>query len=166
MQFEIVPARDEHVPVIVALIKELAVYEKLAHEFEATEAGVRKALFGSKPAAEAVLGFAGSEPAGFALFFQNFSTFKGRPGLYLEDLFVVPSWRRQGLGGLLLRHLAQIAVERGYGRMEWSVLDWNEMALSVYRGIGARVLEDWRICRLTGEALNRFASDEPNRPRP
>jgi GNAT superfamily N-acetyltransferase len=159
MQFQIVPAREEHVSIIIGLIKELAVYEKLAHEVEATEADVRKALFGSKPAAEAVIAFAGREPAGFALFFQNFSTFKGKPGLYLEDLFVVPAWRRRGLGRLLLRHLAQIAVERGYGRMEWSVLDWNEMALSVYRGIGARVLEDWRICRLTGESLERLARD-------
>jgi GNAT superfamily N-acetyltransferase len=113
---------------------------------------------------EALVAHAGGEAVGFALFFQNFSTFKGKPGLYLEDLFVRPEWRKKGLGRELLRRLAGIAVERGYGRMEWSVLDWNEMALRVYRGIGALVLDDWRTCRLTGDALAALGQKHPGDP--
>ena len=125
---------------------------------EATDERLRAALFGSSPAAEAVIAFAGNEPAGFALFFRNFSTFVGKPGLYLEDLFVRPAWRGQGLGLALLAHLAGIAVDRGYGRMEWSVLDWNELALGFYRRLGARPMSDWTTHRLSGDEIRTLAA--------
>lgn len=105
-----------------------------------------------------IIGYAGDEPAGFALYFQSFSTFVGRPGLYLEDIFVKPAWRKQGLGRLLLSRLARIALERGYGRMEWSVLNWNEMALRVYRAAGATPMSDWTVYRLSGDALSTLAA--------
>ncbi len=139
------------------MIKGLAEYEKLSNQVVATEDGLRESLFGANPAAEVVIGYAGEQPAGFALFFHNYSTFLGQRGLYLEDLFVFPEWRGKGLGRQLLAHLARIAVERGCGRMEWSVLDWNEQAMRVYRGIGATPLDDWTICRITGDALHRLA---------
>jgi GNAT superfamily N-acetyltransferase len=154
---EIRPAVERDVPVLLGLIRDLAEYEKLAHQVEATEDGLHRALFGPRPAAEAIIAFAEGEPAGFALFFQNFSTFVGRPGLYLEDLFVRPAFRGRGIGTRLLATLARIAVERNYGRMEWTVLDWNELALGVYRRIGAVPLDDWTVHRLTGDALNRLA---------
>jgi GNAT superfamily N-acetyltransferase len=157
--FSVKVATEQDLPLIFAFIKELAAYEKLAHEVTATEDGLRSALFGPRPAAEVLIGCAGEEPAGFALFFQSFSTFVGRPGLYLEDLFVRPQWRGRGLGSRLLAVLARIAVERDYGRMEWSVLDWNEMALRVYRKIGARPMDEWTVQRLTGDALRRLASE-------
>jgi GNAT superfamily N-acetyltransferase len=157
--FAIQPATERDIPLLLDLIKQLAAYEQLAHEVTATEAGLREALFGPRPAAEALIVRAGTEPVGFALFFQSFSTFLGRPGLYLEDLFVLPAWRGRGLGRQLLRELARIAVERGYGRMEWSVLDWNEVALRVYRSIGARPMDDWTVHRLTGETLRALASE-------
>src|SRR6186997_797510 len=141
--FTIEPATPEDVPLILALITELAEYEKLAHEVTATEPMLREALFCDAPVAHAVI--ARTEkgtPAGFALFFFSFSTFVGRPGLYLEDLFVRPEFRKQGLGRRLLAHLARVAVDRGCGRMEWSVLNWNEMALRVYRGIGATPMDE------------------------
>jgi GNAT superfamily N-acetyltransferase len=158
----IAPARREDVPAILRLIEGLAEYEKLAHEVVATEADLREAMFGTRPSVEVVLAFVetpapASTPVGFALFFHNFSTFLGRPGLYLEDLFVVPEWRGRGVGRRLLAHLAQLAVERNCGRMEWSVLNWNEPAKGFYRRLGAAVMEDWRICRLTGDALARAA---------
>jgi GNAT superfamily N-acetyltransferase len=158
----IAPARREDVPAILRLIEALAAYEKLAHQMVATEADLRDAMFGERASVEVVLAFAEtltstSTPIGFALFFHNFSTFLGRPGLYLEDLFVVPEWRGRGVGRRLLAHLAQLAVQRNCGRMEWSVLDWNEPALGFYRRLGAAVMEDWRICRLTGDALVRVA---------
>ncbi len=139
------------------MIKGLAEYEKLSNQVVATEDGLRESLFGANPAAEVVIGYAGEQPAGFALFFHNYSTFLGQRGLYLEDLFVFPEWRGKGLGRQLLAHLARIAVERGCGRMEWSVLDWNEQAMRVYRGIGATPLDDWTICQITGDALHRLA---------
>lgn len=151
------PARKEDVPIILELIRALGEYEKLSHQVVATEADIREALFGTNPRAEVVLAWAGDRPIGFALFFHNFSTFLGRTGLYLEDLFVVPEWRGRGVGRLLLSHLARIAVERNCGRMEWAVLDWNEPAIGFYKRLGASVLEDWRICRLTGDALVRAA---------
>ena len=159
----IAPARREDVPAILRLIEALAEYEKLTHQMVATEADLREAIFGERPSVEVVLACAeapgtASTPVGFALFFHNFSTFLGRPGLYLEDLFVVPEWRGRGVGRRLLAHLARLAVERNCGRMEWSVLDWNEPAIGFYRRLGASVMEDWRICRLTGDALNRVAS--------
>ena len=154
----IVPAGEKDVPLILQMIKGLAEYERLSHEVVATEASLRESLFGSSPAAEVVLAYVDHEPVGFALFFHNYSTFLGRRGLYLEDLFVVPAWRGHGVGRRLLGHLASIAVERGCGRMEWCVLDWNESAIGFYQRLGARVLDDWRVCRLTGEALSRVAA--------
>ena len=139
------------------MINALAEYERLAHDVVATEDGLREALFGARPFAEVVIGYVGAEPVGFALFFHNFSTFRGAPGLYLEDLFVSPQWRGRGFGRSLLAHLAAVAVERGCHRMEWSVLEWNESAIGFYRRIGARLLDDWRIFRLTGDALRTLA---------
>jgi GNAT superfamily N-acetyltransferase len=126
----------------------------------ATEDDLRRSLFGPRPSAEVILAFAGDEPAGVAVYFQSFSTFVGRPGLYLEDLYVSPRWRGQGLGKQLLVRLAAIAVERGYGRMEWSVLDWNEPALRVYRAIGAEPMDEWTVYRLTGSALEQLADKQ------
>ena len=156
--FRIASVRDEDVPLLRQLISELADYEHLSEQMEATDERLRAALVGSAPAAEAVIGFAGNEPAGFALFFQNFSTFVGKPGLYLEDLFVRPAWRGQGLGLAFLAHLAGIAVDRGYGRMEWSVLDWNELALGFYRRLGARPMSDWTTYRLSGDDIRKLES--------
>ena len=155
----IVPAHENDVPVILQMIKGLAEYEQLSHEVVATEESLRASLFGARPAAEVVLAYSDRTPVGFALYFHNYSTFLGRSGLYLEDLFVVPPWRGRGVGRKLLSHLASIAVERACGRMEWAVLDWNESALGFYQRLGARVLDDWRICRLSGEALSRAAAD-------
>ena len=140
------------------MIEALAEYEKLRHLCVATEAGLRVALFGARPAAEVVLGWEGSTPVAFALFFHNFSTFLGRKGLYLEDLFVQPAFRRRGYGRALLVHLARIAVARDCGRFEWAVLDWNAPALSFYESLGAVLLPDWRINRLTGAALEQLAA--------
>jgi GNAT superfamily N-acetyltransferase len=154
----IAPGTRADVPVILDLIRQLAVYEKLAHEVTATEQVLHDSLFGAKPAAEVLLAYAGNVPIGFAVFFQSFSTFLGKPGLYLEDLYVVPEWRRQGVGKRLLASVAALAVARGCGRFEWAVLDWNEPALRFYKSLGTRVMDDWRICRLTGEALRRVAS--------
>jgi GNAT superfamily N-acetyltransferase len=158
----IIPAREEHVSIILDLIKALADYEKLSHQVVATEDDVRRWLFGTRPAAETILAYVGDEAVGFALFFQNFSTFLGRPGLYLEDLFVRPEWRRHGIGKRLLERLAAIAVERGYGRVEWAVLDWNTPSIDFYRSLGAVPLDDWTVFRLTGDALTRVA--DPSSP--
>jgi len=160
VQFRVERATEHDVGLILRLIKGLAEYERLSHEVVATEAGLRDSLFGHRPAAEVVIGYAGQVPAGFAVFFQNFSTFLGRPGLYLEDLLVVPEWRNQGLGRRLLAHVAKTAVARGCGRMEWSVLDWNEPARKFYRSLGARAMDDWTVFRLTGEALRRIAAEQ------
>ena len=150
-------ATAEDVPLILSLIKALAEYERLADQAVATEADLRESLFGAKPHAEAILAYAGAEPVGFAVWFHNYSTFLGRPGLYLEDLFVLPPWRGRGIGRALLRHLARVAVERGCGRMEWSVLDWNAQAIGFYQSIGARPMDEWTVYRLTGDALGRVA---------
>jgi GNAT superfamily N-acetyltransferase len=154
----IVPARSEDVPIILSLIRALGEYERLSHEVVATEDGLRTCLFGDRPAAEVVLAYVDETVVGFALFFHNFSTFLGRPGLYLEDLFVIPEWRGHGIGKRLLVHLAELAVERGCGRMEWNVLDWNEPALRFYERMGARVMKEWKLCRLTGDSLARVAA--------
>jgi GNAT superfamily N-acetyltransferase len=151
-------ATEKDVPLILSLIKGLSEYEKLAHEVTATEDGLRETLFGARPAADVIIGYAGDAPAGFALFFPNYSTFLGKPGLYLEDLFVLPEWRGRGLGLALMKHLAGIAVARGCGRFEWSVLDWNEPAIGFYRSLGARLMDGWSIVRVTGDALTRLAS--------
>jgi GNAT superfamily N-acetyltransferase len=158
MPCEIRAAAEPDCALILTFIRELAEYEKLAHEVIATEAGVREALFGSRPAAEAVLAFVGGEPVGFALYFQTFSTFVGRPGLYLEDLYVRPQWRGRGCGRRLLAHLAKICIDRKYGRMEWAVLNWNEPAIAVYQRIGAVPMTEWTVQRLTGESLRQLAA--------
>jgi len=150
-------ARVDDIPVILSLIRGLAEYEKLADQCVAGEDDLRRWLFGDAPAAEVVIARAGAEPVGFALFMRNFSTFLARPGLYLEDLFVVPQWRNRGIGRALLAHLARIAVDRGYGRFEWTVLEWNEPAIAFYRRMGATIMDDWRICRVTGDALEQLA---------
>ena len=157
-RFSLRPATPADVPVVLGCIRALAEYERLAHECIATEALLRETLFGARPAAEVVLAFAGDEPAGFALWFESYSTFLARPGIYLEDLFVYPQHRGRGLGRRLLQHLAQLAVEREYGRVEWSVLDWNVDAIGFYRSLGAELMDDWRRCRLAGDAIASLAS--------
>jgi GNAT superfamily N-acetyltransferase len=149
------PATPADTALVLTLIRELAEYERLAHTVVATEADLEAALFGPRPWAETVLAEVDGQPAGFALFFHNFSTFLARPGLYLEDLFVRPAYRRRGVGRALLTHLAQLAVERRCGRFEWSVLDWNAPAIAFYQQLGAELLKEWRICRLTGDSLAR-----------
>jgi GNAT superfamily N-acetyltransferase len=155
--FDIRPARREDVPAIHAMIRALAEYEKLAHLCIATEADLDAALFGPRPAAEALIARKDGAPAAFALFFHNYSTVLGRRGLWLEDLFVVPAHRRQGCANALLRALAGIARERGCGRFEWAVLDWNVSAIDFYRSLGATVLPDWRIVRVVGPSLDALA---------
>ena len=159
MAFRIDPAVEADAPLILALIRELAEYEKLADQVTATEADIARALFADPPRAEAVVARLDGEPVGFALFFHNFSTFVGRPGLYLEDLYVRPPHRGRGFGRRLLAHLARIAVERGCGRFEWSVLDWNAPAIAAYRRAGAVPLDEWTVYRLTGAALTRLAAE-------
>jgi len=157
MNIRIEPAQERDVPLILELIRGLAEYERLADQCIATEARLREALFGAQPAAEVLLAYADDQPAGFALFFHNFSTFLGRRGLYLEDLFVTPEFRRLGIGRRLLTELARIAVERGCGRFEWSVLDWNAPAIEFYKRLGAKPLDEWTIFRVTGGALTELA---------
>jgi len=159
--FEIRPARVEDVPVILGLIRELATYERAPDEVTATEEQLVDVLFGEKRVAEALLAFEGKSPVGFAVFFHNFSTWLGRPGLYLEDLFVKPDKRGKGYGRALLVDLAKIARERVCGRMEWAVLNWNEPAIKFYRALGAKPLDQWTVYRLTGDGITRLAeSDE------
>ncbi len=158
---EIVRATVEHVPVIFEMIQGLAEYEKLAHMVSATEEGLRKTLFGDRPAAEVLLARADGVWAGFCLFFQNYSTFLGKPGLYLEDLFVKPEFRGQGIGFVLLQELAKSAVARECGRVEWSVLDWNEPSIEFYKKLGAVPMDEWTTYRLTGEALLRLSRVQP-----
>jgi GNAT superfamily N-acetyltransferase len=155
--FAIRLASESDVSDVLALIKELAEYEHLSHEVTTTESELRASLFGPKPAAEVVLAEADDTAVGFAVFFHNYSTFLGRAGIYLEDLFVRPPWRRQGIGKALLKHVARTAVERRCGRFEWAVLDWNTPAIDFYKGAGARPMDEWTVFRLTGEALARFA---------
>ena len=154
------PATVDDVPLIRALIGELAEYERLAHAAVATDAGLREQLFGAHPGAEVLIGEVDGEPAGFALFFHNFSTFLGKRGLYLEDLFVRPAFRGSGLGKHLMATLARIAVQRDCGRFEWSVLDWNAPAIGFYRKLGATGLDEWTAQRLEGDALHALASHD------
>lgn len=154
------PAREEDVPLVLALIRELAEYERMADDVTATEADIRQALFGPAPSAEAVIATVDDTPAGFALFFHNFSTFAARRGLYLEDLYVRPDHRGRGIGRALLRHLARLARERSCHRFEWSVLDWNALAIRSYRRAGAVAMDDWTVYRLTGAALARLADED------
>jgi GNAT superfamily N-acetyltransferase len=151
-------AQADDADLVLQFIHELAEYEKLAHEVRATREDIHAALFGPRPYAEAIIGCLDGQPCGFALFFHNFSTFLGKPGLYLEDLYVRPAARGRGLGTRMLAWLARLALERGCGRFEWAVLDWNEPALRVYRSLGARAADDWTIHRVTGEALVRLAA--------
>jgi GNAT superfamily N-acetyltransferase len=153
------PATAADTALILKFIRALADYEKLSPEVSATEAQLRATLFpaAGAPGAYCVLAFADDAPAGFAIFFYNYSTFLAKPGLYLEDLFVKPEFRGRGLGKALLLHLAKLANARGCGRMEWSVLDWNQPAIEFYERLGARRMREWQICRLAGPALARFA---------
>lgn len=151
------PATAKDVPLILHFIRRLAEYERLAHEVTATEDVLRETLFGRRPSAEVILGYLGPQPVGFALFFRNFSTFLGRPGIYLEDLFIEEDYRRRGFGRAMLRHLARLALERNCGRLEWWVLDWNRPAIDFYRRIGAVPMSDWTVYRLSGAALQRLA---------
>jgi GNAT superfamily N-acetyltransferase len=154
-----VRAAEEHeVAIVLGFIRELAEFEHLAHEVVATEEQLRQALFGPRPFAEVVFGCVEGDPVGFALYFHSFSTFRGRPGLYLEDLFVRPAARGHGVGRHLLGWLARTALERGCGRLEWAVLDWNSAAIGFYRKLGAELKEEWTICRVAGAALEALAA--------
>ena len=155
--FTIRSATKDDSSLILSLIKGLAEYEKLAHEVVATEELLRETLFGDRPVAEVILGHFDGEPIGFALFFHNYSTFLGRPGIYLEDLFVKPEMRRKGFGRVMLSYVAHLAKERRCGRLEWSVLDWNEPALKFYKSIGAVPMGEWTTHRVTGDALDLLA---------
>jgi GNAT superfamily N-acetyltransferase len=154
---DIRPATREDVPLLLELIGELADYERLRHELVADVALLERHLFGERPVAEAVLAQVEGEAVGYALFFATFSTFLGRPGIWLEDLFVRPARRGAGVGRALLEHVARLAVARGCGRLEWSALDWNEPALAFYRGLGARRMDEWQLHRLDGAALAALA---------
>jgi GNAT superfamily N-acetyltransferase len=156
-EFTIRPARVEDVPIILQLIRDLATYERAPSEVTATEKQLVDVLFGARRAAEVLLAFEGELPVGFAVFFHNFSTWLGRPGLYLEDLFVKPEKRGKGYGRALLVELAKIACDRGCGRMEWAVLDWNEPAIKFYRALGAKPMDEWTVFRLTRDGIEKLA---------
>jgi GNAT superfamily N-acetyltransferase len=159
------PARADDAPLVLALVRELAEYERAPDECRATEAALRETLFGDAPQAEVVVAewadAQGCAPAGFALFFHNYSTWEARRGLYLEDLFVRPAFRGRGVGRALLEHLARLAVARGCGRFEWSVLDWNEPAIGFYRALGARPMDGWTVMRVDGDALRALGGGAP-----
>lgn len=157
--FHIRPSTARDAALILGFIRELAEYEKLAHEVTATEQDIQLQLFGSNPKAECVIAELDGAPIGFALYFHNFSTFLAKPGLYLEDLYIKPQFRGHGYGRRLLSHLAKLAMTRGCGRFEWAVLDWNEPAIRFYQSFGAEMMEAWRINRLSGEALQKLAAE-------
>jgi GNAT superfamily N-acetyltransferase len=154
--FKIQSATKAHVSVILAFIKKLADYERLSHEVVATEDTLRQTLFGRRSTAEVALGYYKNRPVGFVLFFHNYSTFLGQPGIYIEDLFVDENFRRRGFGGALLRHVARLAHDRRCGRLEWSVLDWNEPAINFYKKLGAIPMREWTVFRITGESLKKL----------
>jgi GNAT superfamily N-acetyltransferase len=156
--FEIRAATETDVPVILSFIRQLAAYEKLQHEAVATETSLRDTLFGAQRFAEVAIGTLAARPVGFVLFFHNYSTFLGRPGLYIEDLFVDQNYRRRGFGRALFSYVARLAQERQCGRLEWSVLDWNQPAIDFYRKMGAVPMSDWTGFRLTGESLKRLST--------
>ncbi|MCG6947989.1 MAG: GNAT family N-acetyltransferase [Acidobacteria bacterium] len=156
-RIELRTATPDDVGLILDFIRQLAEYEKLSHEVVADEALLRQTLFGDRQVAEVVIASYDGEPAGFALFFHNFSTFLGRPGIYLEDLFVIPRLRGRGIGRVLLSHLAKLALERGCGRLEWWVLDWNEPAIRFYERLGAQEMDEWTVFRVTGDALEKLS---------
>jgi GNAT superfamily N-acetyltransferase len=153
-------AVESDIPFLLRSIKELAAYEKLSHAVVATESMLAEHLFGARPAAESLIASLNGTPVGFALFFTNFSTFVGLPGIYLEDLFVRPEARGAGVGKALLRAIARIALQRNCGRLEWSVLDWNDPAIGFYKKLGAAPLDDWTVFRMTPDAIARLASEE------
>jgi GNAT superfamily N-acetyltransferase len=155
--FAIRPAMQTDVPAILGFVRELAEYEKLSHEVTATEAEMHAHLFGPQPRAEVLMACENGVPVGFALFFHNFSTFLAKPGLYIEDIYIKPAARGRGYGKALMLALARLAVERGCGRFEWAVLDWNEPSIEFYRSLGAELKREWIITRVTGEALERLA---------
>lgn len=155
--FEVKPATIDDVPLILSFIKELAEFEKLAHEVVATEALLEETLFGEKAHAEVLIGYLNDAPISFALFFHNYSTFLGRPGIYLEDLYVKPEARGNGIGKKMLSYLAQLAKRRQCGRLEWWVLDWNKRAIDFYESIGAEAMDEWTVYRVTGKALDDLA---------
>ena len=157
------PAGRDDVPLVLQFIRDLARYERLEHEVCASEAELAEALFGERRYAEVVFACSGGAPVGFALFFHNFSTFKGRPGIYLEDLYVAPQMRGKGIGRKLLERLARTALERRCARLEWAVLDWNEPSIAFYESLGAVPLDEWRTFRLTGAALERLGAELPSR---
>jgi len=159
------PATPDDVSALHDLVRELARYEGLEHELTGTPQNLTQHLFGSPRFAEALIAEDGGVPVGFAAYFHNYSTFLARPGLYVEDVFVLPAHRRKGHGRALFREMARIAVARGCGRLEWAVLDWNEPAIAFYRSIGAPPMPDWRICRLSGDRLASFAQRELTDPR-
>jgi GNAT superfamily N-acetyltransferase len=163
-EIRIRPATPDDVPLIITFIHELATYEKLAHDVVASEADMHVALFGERPVIEAVIASVDDEPVGYALFFPNFSTFLGKPGLYLEDLYVRPAARGAGVGRKLLQHLAHLVIERGWGRLEWSVLDWNEPSIAFYKKMGAKAMDEWTVFRLTGPALETLALQDSEMP--
>jgi len=158
VSLRIAPATEKDVPVILKFIRDLAEYEKLSHMVVATEENIREHVFGANPVAEVLIAYWEQRPVGFALYFRNFSTFLGQAGIYLEDLFVEPSQRGKGIGKALLRRLATIAVERGYGRLEWAVLDWNTPSIEFYKSLGAIAKDEWTVYQLTGEALTKLGS--------
>ena len=160
MTIRIKPASPADTPIILQLIRELAEFERLLHEVQATEEQLREQLFGARPGAEVVIARMGDEVAGFALFFHNFSTFLAKPGLYLEDLYVRQKFRGQGCGEALLRYLARTALERGCGRLEWSVLDWNVRAIDFYKSLGAVQMDQWTVHRVTGDALVKLGKEQ------
>ncbi len=157
LDLRIAPAAESDVSLILKFIRDLAEYEKLSHQVVATEEHIREHVFGPNPVAEVLLAYWQGVPVGIALYFRNFSTFLGQAGIYLEDLFVEPAYRGKGIGKALLIRLAEIAVERGYGRLEWSVLDWNTPSIEFYRSLGALPMDEWTRYRLTGEPLTRLA---------
>jgi len=159
--FRIIAAREGDVGTILQMIRELAEYERAADQVKATEATLTASLFGRSPQAEVVIAWQNTEAVGFGLFFHNYSTWLGRRGLYLEDLFVRSTHRGKGYGRALLAHLARLALERGCGRFEWSVLDWNDPAIGFYKALGAKPMDEWTVYRMTGEALSQLAGEAP-----
>ena len=157
-EFSIRPAEEKDVPLILQFIKELAEYERLGGEVVATEDILRRNLFGERRVAEVILGYYQEQPVSFALFFHNFSTFLGKPGIYIEDLFVKEEYRGKGFGTKMLSYLARLAKERNCGRLEWWVLDWNKSAIGFYESLGAEPMSDWTVYRITGEALDKLAN--------
>jgi len=158
MSLRIAPALESDVPVILDFIRQLADYEKLSGEVAATEESLRDTLFGARPYAEVLIAYWEEMPVGFALFFHNYSTFLAKPGIYLEDLFVNPAARGKGIGRALLTRLAELAIERGCGRVEWAVLDWNAPSIEFYQRMGARAMDEWTTFRLTGASLEQYRS--------